>query len=168
MRKIRVAVIGAGPAGIYAADILTKEHEQAQVDVFDRLPAPYGLVRYGEIIKALRRVLSRDEIRFIGNVHYGTDIKLSELRRFYDAVIFSTGARADRGLDIPGIDLPESYGAADFVSWYDGHPDVPRDWPLTAKSVAVLGAGNVALDIARMLAKPADEQLSTEIPANVY
>ncbi|WP_255788440.1 FAD-dependent oxidoreductase, partial [Mycobacteroides abscessus] len=177
MRKIRVAVIGAGPAGIYAADILTKEYEHAQVDVFDRLPAPYGLVRYGvapdhprikEIIKALRRVLSRDEIRFIGNVHYGTDIKLSELRRFYDAVIFSTGARADRGLDIPGIDLPESYGAADFVSWYDGHPDVPRDWPLTATSVAVLGAGNVALDIARMLAKPADEQLSTEIPANVY
>lgn len=177
MRKIRVAVIGAGPAGIYAADILTKEYEQAQVDVFDRLPAPYGLVRYGvapdhprikEIIKALRRVLSRDEIRFIGNVHYGTDIKLSDLRRFYDAVIFSTGARADRDLDIPGIDLPESYGAADFVSWYDGHPDVPRDWPLTAKSVAVLGAGNVALDIARMLAKPADEQLSTEIPDNVY
>ena len=177
MRKIRVAVIGAGPAGIYAADILTKEHEGAQVDVFDRLPAPYGLVRYGvapdhprikEIIKALHRVLSRDEIRFIGNVHYGNDIKLSDLRRYYDAVIFSTGARSDRPLDIPGIDLPGSYGAADFVSWYDGHPDVPRDWPLTAKNVAVLGAGNVALDVARMLAKPADEQLTTEIPGNVY
>ena len=140
-------------------------------------PAPYGLVRYGvapdhprikEIIKALRRVLSRDEIRFIGNVHYGTDLKLSDLRRYYDAVIFSTGARADRPLDIPGIDLPGSYGAADFVSWYDGHPDVPRTWPLEAKSVAVLGAGNVALDVARMLAKPADEQLSTEIAGNVY
>lgn len=177
MRNIRVAVIGAGPAGIYAADILTKEHQGARVDVFDRLPAPYGLVRYGvapdhprikEIIKALRRVLSRDEIRFIGNVHYGTDIKLSDLRRFYDAVIFATGARADRALEIPGMDLPGSFGAADFVSWYDGHPDVPRDWPLTAKSVAVLGAGNVALDIARMLAKPADEQLGTEIPDNVY
>jgi ferredoxin--NADP+ reductase len=177
MRKIRVAVVGAGPAGIYAADILTKEHEGAQVDVFDRLPAPYGLVRYGvapdhprikEIIKALHRVLSRDEIRFIGNVHYGNDIKLSDLRRYYDAVIFSTGARSDRPLDIPGIDLPGSYGAADFVSWYDGHPDVPRDWPLTAKNVAVLGAGNVALDVARMLAKPADEQLTTEIPGNVY
>ncbi|MGB3482577.1 MAG: FAD-dependent oxidoreductase [Mycobacterium sp.] len=177
MRKIRVAVIGAGPAGIYAADILTKEYEAACVDVFDRLPAPYGLVRYGvapdhprikEIIKALRRVLSRDEIRFIGNVHYGTDLKLSDLRRHYDAVIFSTGARADRTLDIPGVDLPGSHGAADFVSWYDGHPDVPRDWPLTAKSVAVLGAGNVALDVARVLAKPADEQLTTEIPDNVY
>jgi ferredoxin/flavodoxin---NADP+ reductase len=177
MRKIRVAVIGAGPAGIYASDILTKEYEGARVDLFDRLPAPYGLVRYGvapdhprikEIIKALRRVLSRDEIRFIGNVHYGTDLKLSDLRRHYDAVIFSTGARADRTLDIPGIDLPGSHGAADFVSWYDGHPDVPREWPLDARQVAVLGAGNVALDIARVLAKPADEQLTTEIPDNVY
>lgn len=179
MRQIRVAVIGAGPAGIYAADILTNEYARAQVDVFDRLPAPYGLVRYGvapdhprikEIIKALRRVLSRDDnkVRFVGNVHYGTDIKLSDMRHFYDAVIFATGARADRPLEIPGIDLPGSYGAADFVSWYDGHPDVPRDWPLTAKNVAVLGAGNVALDIARVLAKPADEQLSTDIPGNVY
>lgn len=177
MRDIRVAVIGAGPAGIYASDNLVDEYPQARVDLFDRLPAPYGLVRYGvapdhprikEIIKALRRVLSRDEIRFIGNVHYGTDLKLSDLRRYYDAVVFSTGARADRPLDIPGIELPGSYGAADFVSWYDGHPDVPRTWPLEAKSVAVLGAGNVALDIARMLAKPADEQLSTEIAGNVY
>lgn len=95
-------------------------------------------------------MLSRDEIRFIGNVHYGTDLKLSDLRRHYDAVVFSTGARADRPLDIPGIELLGSYGAADFVSWYDGHPDVPRTWPLEARSVAVLGAGNVALDIARM------------------
>lgn len=177
MRPINVAVVGAGPAGIYAADILTKEYPGATVDVFDRLPAPYGLVRYGvapdhprikEIIKALRRVLSRDEIRFIGNVDFGTDLKLSDLRPFYDAVIFSTGAIFDRDLDIPGIDLEGSYGAADFVSWYDGHPDYPREWPLTAQHVAVLGAGNVALDVARMLAKPADEQLTTEIPDNVY
>lgn len=177
MREIRVAVIGAGPAGIYASDILTSEYQNARVDLFDRLPAPYGLVRYGvapdhprikEIIKALRRVLSRDEIRFLGNVHYGTDITLRDLRRHHDAVIFSTGARRDRPLDIPGIDLPGSYGAADFVSWYDGHPDVPRTWPLEAREVAVLGAGNVALDIARVLAKPADEQLGTEIAGNVY
>ncbi|MFW6773744.1 FAD-dependent oxidoreductase [Nocardioides sp. CPCC 205120] len=177
MRPIRVAVVGAGPAGIYAADILTKEHDGAKVDVFDRLPAPYGLVRYGvapdhprikEIIKALRRVLSRDEIRFIGNVDFGTDLKLEDLRQFYDAVIFATGAIYDRDLNIPGIELEGSYGAADFVSWYDGHPDYPRDWPLTAESVAVIGAGNVALDVARVLAKPADEQLTTEIADNVY
>lgn len=177
MRTIRVAVIGAGPAGTYASDILTSEYGAATVDLFDRLPAPYGLVRYGvapdhprikEIVKALRRVLSRPEIRFIGNVHYGTDLVLAELRRHYDAVIFSTGARRDRPLDIPGIDLPGSYGAADFVSWYDGHPDVASTWPLQAREVAVLGAGNVALDIARMLAKPADEQLGTEIAGNVY
>ncbi|MGX5693525.1 FAD-dependent oxidoreductase [Dermacoccus abyssi] len=177
MRTPRVAIIGAGPAGIYAADILTKEHESATVDIFDRLPAPYGLVRYGvapdhprikEIVKALRRVLSGDRIRFIGNVDYGTDVDLERLQQHYDAVIFSTGASSDRPLEIPGIDLPGSYGAADFVSWYDGHPDAPRDWPLTAKSVAVIGAGNVALDVARMLAKPADEQLTTEIPDNVY
>ncbi len=177
MREIRIAVVGAGPAGIYAADILTREHPGATVDVIERLPAPYGLVRYGvapdhprikEIIKALHRVLGRDEIRFLGNVEYGNDIKLDELRRFYDAVIFATGAIADRPLDVPGIDLPGSYGAADFVSWYAGHPDVPRTWPLDAESVAVIGAGNVALDIARMLAKPADEQLTTEIADNVY
>lgn len=177
MRKIRVAVVGAGPAGIYAADILTREYAEACVDVIERLPAPYGLVRYGvapdhprikEIIKALSRVLDRDAIRFLGNVEYGTDLKLTDLQRFYDAVIFSTGARADRELDIPGIDLPGSHGAADFVSWYAGHPDVPESWPLDAKEIAVIGAGNVALDVARMLAKPAAEQLDTEIADNVY
>ncbi|WP_167004159.1 FAD-dependent oxidoreductase [Mumia sp. ZJ430] len=177
MRPLRVAVIGAGPAGIYAADILTKQHEAAQVDVFDRLPAPYGLVRYGvapdhprikEIIKALRRVLGGDRVRFFGNVEYGVDVSLKELQQHYHAVIFATGAIADRPLDVPGIDLPGSYGAADFVSWYAGHPDVPRDWPMDAESVAVIGAGNVALDVARMLAKPADEQLTTEIADNVY
>lgn len=177
MRNIRVAVVGAGPAGIYAADNLTQDHPEVSVDVFERLPAPYGLVRYGvapdhprikEIIKALRRVLSRDRIRFIGNVEYGSDLKLADLQRHYDAVIFSTGAAADRALDVPGIDLPGSHGAADFVSWYAGHPDAPQDWPLEAREIAVLGAGNVALDVARMLAKPADEQLVTEIADNVH
>ena len=177
MRSIRVAVVGAGPAGIYAADILTKEHAEISVDLIERLPAPYGLVRYGvapdhprikEIVKALRRVLSRDGIRFLGNVEYGTDIKLTDLQRSYDAVVFSTGAMTDRELDVPGVDLPGSHGAADFVSWYAGHPDVPADWPLEAREVAVIGAGNVALDVARMLAKPADEQLVTEIADNVH
>ncbi|WUJ67748.1 FAD-dependent oxidoreductase [Kribbella soli] len=177
MTDPRVAVVGAGPAGIYAADILAQEHPRVLVDLIERLPAPFGLVRYGvapdhprikEIIKALHRVVNRDRIRFVGNVAYGTDLKLDDLRRHYDAVIFATGAMTDRSLDIPGIELPGSHGAADFVSWYAGHPDVPRDWPLDAREVAVIGAGNVALDIARMLAKPADEQLSTEIADNVY
>ncbi len=177
MRDLRVAVIGAGPAGIYAADILTTSYENASVDVIERLPAPYGLVRYGvapdhprikEIINALLRILDKPRIRFIGNVDYGTDITLEELRTFYDAVIFATGAMDDRALDIPGIDLPGSHGAADFVSWYDGHPEVPREWALDAEQIAVIGAGNVALDVARMLAKTADEQLVTEIPPNVY
>ncbi|MCY7395461.1 MAG: FAD-dependent oxidoreductase [Nocardioides sp.] len=177
MKQIRVAVIGAGPAGIYAADILTEQHDGASVDVFDRLPTPYGLVRYGvapdhprikEIVKALHRVLDRDRIRFLGNVEYGVDLKLADLQAHYDAVIFSTGAMADRDLDIPGIDLPGSHGAADFVSWYAGHPDVPDSWPLEAREIAVIGAGNVALDVARMLAKPSDEQLGTEIADNVH
>ncbi len=176
-RSLRVAVVGAGPAGVYAADILTKSDVDVRIDLFEKLPAPYGLVRYGVapdhprikgIVGALQKVLDRPSVRFFGNVEYGVDIKLDDLRQFYDAVIFSTGAAADRSLDIPGIDLPGSYGAADFVSWYDGHPDVPRTWPLTATSVAVLGVGNVALDVARVLAKTADELLVTEIPANVY
>ncbi|MFI5559018.1 pyridine nucleotide-disulfide oxidoreductase [Amycolatopsis japonica] len=172
--------MGAGPAGIYAADLLDKSSDSAgsvTIDLFERMPAPFGLIRYGVapdhprikgIVTALHKVLDKPNIRLLGNVDYGTDLKLDDLRQFYDAVIFSTGAMADRALDIPGIDLDGSYGAADFVSWYDGHPDVPRTWPLNATSVAVLGVGNVALDVARILAKTADELLSTDIPDNVY
>ncbi|MEU4251100.1 FAD-dependent oxidoreductase [Amycolatopsis sp. NPDC026612] len=169
--------MGAGPAGIYAADILDKSAADVSIDLFERMPAPFGLIRYGVapdhprikgIVTALEKVLSKPNIRLLGNIDYGTDIKLDELREFYDAVIFSTGASADRALDIPGIDLDGSYGAADFVSWYDGHPDAPHSWPLTASSVAVLGVGNVALDVARVLAKTADELLATDIPDNVH
>ncbi|MFI5490939.1 FAD-dependent oxidoreductase [Actinoplanes sp. NPDC051859] len=176
-RPLRVAVIGTGPAGIYAADHLIKATEAVTVDIFDRLPTPYGLIRYGvapdhprikEVVNALYRVLDNPRIRFIGNVEYGVDIKQEELRRFYDATVIATGAEKDRPLDIAGIDLPGSFGAADFASWYNGHPDVPRDWPLAARQVAVIGAGNVAVDVARILAKTADELLETEIPDNVY
>ncbi|RVW01681.1 FAD-dependent oxidoreductase [Rhodococcus spongiicola] len=176
-RPLRVAIVGAGPAGIYAADALMKSDAEVSIDLFERMPAPFGLIRYGVapdhprikgIITALHKVLDKDAVRLLGNIDYGTDINLEDLRRFYDAVIFSTGANADRALDIPGIDLDGSYGAADFVSWYDGHPDVPRTWPLEAEKVAVLGVGNVALDVARVLAKTGDELLPTEIPANVY
>lgn len=179
MSKLRLAIVGAGPAGIYAADILLK-HERSfevSIDLFDRLPAPYGLVRYGVapdhprikgIINALREVLDSGDIRVFGNVNYGTDITLDDLKRHYNAVIFATGAIKDADLTIPGIDLDGSYGAADFVSWYDGHPDVPREWPLEARSVAVVGNGNVALDVARILAKHPQDLLPTEIPDNVH
>jgi ferredoxin--NADP+ reductase len=175
-RRLNVAVVGAGPAGIYASDILSKSDLDVSIDLFERLPAPYGLVRYGvapdhprikAIINALYNVLQRGDIRLHGNVDIGTDVTLDELRAYYDAVIIATGANADAPLDVPGADLPECYGAADFVSWYDGHPDYPRTWPLDAKEVAVIGVGNVALDISRMLAKHPDDLMPTDIPANV-
>ncbi len=179
MTTLRLAIVGAGPAGIYAADIILKAERQfgVSIDLFEQLPAPYGLVRYGVapdhprikgIVTALRDVLDRGDIRIFGNVRYGVDITLDDLKKHYNAVIFSTGAIRDADLDIPGIDLEGSYGAADFVSWFDGHPDVPRTWPLEAASVAVIGVGNVALDVSRILAKHADDLLPTEIPANVY
>ena len=179
MSKLRLAIVGAGPAGIYAADIALKAEKNfdISIDLFEHLPAPYGLVRYGVapdhprikgIINALREVLDRGDIRIFGNVHYGTDITIDDLKKHYNAVIFATGAIEDAPLVVPGIELEGSYGAANFVSWFDGHPDVPRTWPLTAKSTAVIGNGNVALDVARMLAKHADDLLVTEIPANVY
>ena len=179
MEKLRLAIIGAGPAGIYAADILLKTERSfdVSIDLFDRLPAPYGLVRYGVapdhprikgIITALRDVLDTGRIRIFGNVDFGTDLTLDDIRRHYHAVIFATGAIRDAELRIPGIDAEGSYGAADFVNWYDGHPDVPREWPLDAAVVGVVGNGNVALDVARVLAKHADDMLPTEIPDNVY
>ncbi len=179
MTKLRLAIVGAGPAGIYAADILLKHPRSfdVSIDLFEQLPAPYGLVRYGVapdhprikgIINALREVLDSGDIRIFGNVRYGVDITLDDLKKHYNAVIFSTGAIRDAALEIPGIDAPGSYGAADLVSWYDGHPDVPRSWPLEAESVAVIGNGNVALDVARMLAKHPEDLLPTEVPDNVY
>ncbi|KZX21539.1 FAD-dependent oxidoreductase [Rathayibacter tanaceti] len=179
MTKLRLAIVGAGPAGIYAADLMIKAEKKydVSIDLFEHLPAPYGLVRYGVapdhprikgIVTALREVLDRGDIRIFGNVHFGTDITLEDLKRHYHAVIFATGAVRDAPLDIPGVGLEGSYGAADFVSWFDGHPDVPRTWPLEASSVAVIGNGNVALDVSRMLAKHAEDLLPTEVPPNVY
>jgi ferredoxin--NADP+ reductase len=137
MNKLRLAIVGAGPAGIYAADIILKAERKfdVSIDLFEQLPAPYGLVRYGVapdhprikgIITALREVLDRGDIRIFGNVRFGEDITLDDLKNHYNAVIFATGAIRDTDLHIPGIDAIGSYGAADFVSWFDGHPDVPR------------------------------------------
>jgi len=180
MSKLRLAIVGAGPAGIYAADLIIKSELRdfdVSIDLFDLLPAPYGLVRYGVapdhprikgIIRALYEVLDRGDIRFFGNVEYGKDITLDDLKTHYNAVIFSTGAVKDANLNIPGIDLEGSFGAAAFVNWYDAHPDFERTWDLSAREIAVLGNGNVALDVARVLAKPAEVMLSTDIPDNVY
>lgn len=175
---LRVAVVGAGPAGIYAADILTSKDTRATVDIFDRLPTPYGLIRYGvapdhprikQIIVALHRVFDSERIRFFGNVKVGQDLKIDELRQFYDAIIFATGAERDRSLGIPGEELAGSYGAADFVAFYDSHPDREQTWDLSqAGSVAVVGVGNVGLDVARILSRTGDELLHTDIPEHVY
>ncbi|MCL2516715.1 MAG: FAD-dependent oxidoreductase [Microbacteriaceae bacterium] len=176
-RHLRVAIVGAGPAGIYAGNILSNTGLDVSIDLFETLPAPYGLIRYGVapdhprikgIVGSLHEMLDRGDIRLIGNVEFGRDLTLEDARAHYDAVIFATGASRDAALDIPGIDLGGSYGAADFVSWYDGHPDVPREWPLEAREIAVLGNGNVALDVARVLAKHPHDILRTDIPANVY
>lgn len=179
MTTLRVAIVGAGPAGIYAADLLLKAERKfdVSIDLFEQLPAPYGLVRYGVapdhprikgIVNALRNVLDGGDIRLFGNVRYGTDVTLDDLKHHYHAVIFTTGAIRDSALDIPGTGLPGSFGASDFVSWYDGHPDVPRDWPLDHRVAVVIGNGNVALDTARMLAKHPEDLLPTEVPKNVY
>jgi ferredoxin/flavodoxin---NADP+ reductase len=180
MSKLRLAIVGAGPAGIYAADLIIKSELRdfdVSIDLFDLLPAPYGLVRYGVapdhprikgIIRALYEVLDRGDIRFFGNVEYGKDITLDDLKAHYNAVIFSTGAVKDANLNIPGIELDGSFGAAAFVNWYDAHPDFERSWDLSAREIAVLGNGNVALDVARVLSKPAQAMLSTDIPDNVY
>ncbi len=180
-RPTRVAVVGAGPAGVYASDILAKAQKKHNmrfsIDLFDRYPAPFGLIRYGVapdhprikgIIKALHKVMDRGDVRLLGNVDIGSDVSIEDLRAHYDAVIFATGAIKDVEMDIPGVELEGSFGAADFVSWYDGHPDYPRDWPLDAEQVAVIGNGNVALDVARVLSKQPRDLLSTEIPENVY
>ncbi|KII00362.1 NADP oxidoreductase [Streptomonospora alba] len=172
---LRVAVIGSGPAGIYAADALTRQsREEVAVDIVDRLPTPYGLVRYGVapdhlkikgVARSLREVLEKPEVRFIGGVEFGRHITREGLARAYHAVVYATGASVDRRMGIPGEDLPGSVAATDFVNWYCGHPDSEvESFLLDSEEVAVVGAGNVALDVVRILAKSADELHRTDIP----
>lgn len=178
--SLRVAIVGSGPAGIYAGNLLSQAVADAgrevAIDLFESLPAPYGLIRYGVspdhprikgVVDSLHHMLHDGDIRFLGNIEVGRDISVDELRERYHAVILATGALRDAALPIPGIDLPGSYGAADFVCWYDGHPDVPRTWPLDQESVAVIGNGNVALDVARVLAKLGEDMRTTDVPDNV-
>lgn len=176
-RPLRVAVIGSGPAGVYASDALMKSSTDVEVDLFEKMPAPFGLIRYGVapdhprikgIIMALHRVMEKPELRLFSNVEFGKDITLDELKEHYDAVIFATGAVGDRALPTPGADLPEHFGAGEFVGFYDGNPLFERTWDLSAESVAVVGVGNVALDVSRILAKTGEELHVTDIPDNVY
>ena len=176
-RPLRVAVVGSGPAGIYASDALIKSGVPVSIDLIERLPAPFGLIRYGVapdhprikgIVKSLHRVLDKPEVRLLGNVDVGRDVTVAELRELYDAIVFATGATGDRDLDIPGADLRGHHGAGEFVGFYDSHPEFARSWDLSAESVAVVGVGNVGLDVARILAKTADELLPTEIADNVH
>lgn len=170
----RVAVVGAGPSGLYAVAALVGSDVPVSVDVFDRLPAPYGLVRYGvapdhpkmkNVIRVLCRPFDRAEVRFLGNVRIGTDISHAELLKHYSAVIYAAGMQVDRGLGIPGEEKAGAVGAASFVNWYSGHPDVcDVKYALDCTDVAVVGAGNVALDVARVLARSAAEMATTDIP----
>ena len=151
-RPLRVAVIGSGPAGIYASDLLMKSGRTVEIDLFEQMPAPFGLIRYGVapdhprikgIIASLHRVLDTPTIRLLGNIHIGEDITIAQLHEYYDAVLLATGAVADRDLGIPGENLNGSYGAADFVGFYDGNPRFHRTWNLTATHVAIIGVDNV-------------------------
>lgn len=173
-RPLRVAVIGSGPSGVFATEALLKQTElPVQVDVFDRLPTPYGLVRYGvapdhltikSVTKGFEKTLSDPRVRFLGNVEFGQDLTHAEAKAHYDALLYAVGASSDRRLGIPGEDLRGSMSATEFVNWYNGHPDeAARDMVLSATGVAVVGVGNVAIDVSRILVKTVQELHESDI-----
>ncbi len=171
-RPFRVAVVGAGPAGFFLVERLLARAD-VEVDLFDRLPAPYGLVRYGvapdhEKIRNVTRVFDKTaanpRFRYFGNVEIGRHVTLAALRREYDQVAFATGAQTDRQMGIPGEDLAGSHAATEFVAWYNGHPDYrDRTFDLSAERVVVVGVGNVAVDVARILCRTVEELAGTDI-----
>ena len=172
-QPIHVAIIGSGPSGFYAAEALLKSDIPIKVDMFERLPVPYGLVRSGvapdhpklkQAIQVYARIAESPDFTYFGNVTVGRDITIEELNRLYHAVIFASGAEADRKLGIPGEDLPGSYTATEFVGWYNGHPDYrDRTFDLSHETAVIIGQGNVAADVARILAKTVDELKHTDI-----
>jgi ferredoxin--NADP+ reductase len=169
---LRVAVVGSGPAGFYAASALLASEPPVEVDLIERLPTPWGLVRSGvapdhpnikAVSRAFEKTAAQPGFRFFGNVEVGRDVTHEELRRLYDAVVYSVGAQADRRLGIPGEDLPGSWAATEFVAWYNGHPDFQElEFDLSHERAIVIGNGNVALDVARMLALTPEELAPTD------
>lgn len=171
---LRVAIIGSGPSGFYAADALFKQTKyHVEVDMFDRLPTPYGLVRGGvapdhqpikAVTKTYEKIAADPRFRFYGYVEFGTDLTLTDLQRYYHQIIYAVGAQTDKRLGVPGEDLPGSHAATEFVAWYNGHPDY-RDlkFDLSAERVAVIGNGNVAMDVVRILASSVEELGRTDI-----
>jgi len=170
---LHVAIIGAGPSGYYAAEALTKANETAHIDIIDRLPTPYGLIRGGVapdhqsikgVVKRYEKASLHDNVRFVGNIEIGKDIRLQELLEIYDAVIIATGAPLDRPLGIPGDDKAGVIGSARFVGWYNSHPDfTDLDPDLEIEDVVVVGNGNVAVDVARVLAKTSGEMITSDL-----
>ncbi len=170
---LRVAIIGSGPSGFYAAESLYKANIPVQIDMFDRLPTPFGLVRGGvapdhpkikTVTRVFDRIAAREGFEFFGNVAIGRDITVDELKLFYDAAIFACGAETDRRLEIAGESLPGSHTATEFVGWYNGHPDFrDRTFDLSAETAVIIGQGNVAIDVCRILAKTLNELKDTDI-----
>ena len=169
-----IAVIGSGPAGFYATGELFRQQScRIKVDMFDRLPTPFGLVRGGvapdhqkikSVTKIYNRIAENHNFRFFGNVEFGSDLYQQDLLKHYDAVIYSVGSSSDRALGIPGEDLEGSHSATEFVGWYNGHPDFRENkFELSVKNAFVIGMGNVALDVARILAKTPEELAATDI-----
>ncbi len=173
-RPLRVAIIGAGPTGYYAADaLLRREGVVVEVDVYDRLPTPYGLVRLGvapdhqkikSVTAVFDKVAANPRFRFYGGVEFGKDVTLADLRAHYHQILYCTGAQTDRRMGIPGEDLQGSHPATEFVAWYNGHPDYrDSEFDLSVERAAVVGVGNVAVDVARILCRTREELLTTDI-----
>ncbi|MFH1725351.1 MAG: FAD-dependent oxidoreductase [Elusimicrobiota bacterium] len=172
-RPLRAVIVGSGPAGFYAAEALLQCGLAVRVDMLDRLPTPYGLVRGGvapdhhkikRVTAIYERIASDPRFQFFGHIRLGTHVQVQDLRRHYDCVIYAVGSEGDRKMGIPGEDLPGSWAATEFVGWYNGHPDYrERSFDLSCEAAAVVGIGNVALDVARILAKDPEALAGTDI-----
>ena len=171
---LRVAIIGSGPAGFYTVSNFLRHRDlSVEMDMFDRLPTPFGLVRAGvapdhqkdkSVMRAYDKSAENPNFRFFGNVEYGRHVTLDDLRQHYHQVIFTTGAQVDRNLEIPGEELAGSHSATEFVAWYNGHPDFTElEFDLSQENVAIVGMGNVAMDVARILSKTPEELAETDI-----